>query len=569
MKRYLLASAVMIAFVPFKAQAAQIDAAGAAHLKDVFTKYIKNQEEVQEAAGGLDIVIDGEVTVEPKGEYYAVILPKISLQPSEKLKKTITDASPVPKEGEKPEDTSAVQQDFPAFTFDLGQTAINAIPDDKPGLWKVTIAFPGSMSFGVQDEFSLQVAIGEQNTSGLLHEVSGNLLKLESVLKNVKINASSGGETSEFTIPELGMTANYEDDGQGYISGPSTVRISGMGFDIPEDGGRIDFGSLEVSSILTRYKMISSDEYKNHMIAFNKKMIEFEKSGETGTPPSAEMIDEAIAVIAALCDFEGITATYTLKNFSVKPGASSPAPAQSVNLDTATFGIGLNQLKSDTGELSFKLAYNGVKLDPEPQGFEGIIPDSVNVDLSLAKIPLQSLWATGLNAGKTLAANPEAGAMAGMGLMMQVPMMLSQSGTEIVIKDNAIAGKDYKASLNGQVKADVKALMQFVADLKGRFDGLDGLLARVKEKASDPNHPNAYELNDVASQLEMLKGYGAPSAGPDGKQGYDFDIKVTPDGKATVNGKDIMGGAEGTAQNAPEAQTPAAGEGKEGGELPY
>ncbi|MCL4677096.1 MAG: hypothetical protein KJ017_00705 [Alphaproteobacteria bacterium] len=567
MKRYLLASAVMIAFVPFKAEAAQIDAAGAAHLKEVFSKYLKNQEEMNEVSGELDIVFEGDVTVEPKGEYYAVILPKVSFKAGEELKKKIEEAA---AQGANPQDPAAQPAPAPAevlpeFSLDFGQTAINAVPDEKPGLWKMTVALPGTMSFGIANEFAMTATIGEQNTSGLLHEASGNFLKLNSVLKNVKFSVNSAGETNDFMVPEIAMNTNLEDDGQGYVTGPSTVRVSGMSFDVPDENVKISLGALNLVASITRYKLISVDEYKTKFISFGEKMKSLQDAGISGQPPSAAQVEELINAFLAINDFEGMSIKYGLENFEVAATPAADAPAdelKNLKLAAASIGFGIEGIKSDTSSLNMNFGYSGITVDPVPAGYEGVIPDAVNIDLTAGKIPLQSLWAAGMNVGKAVVANPDTGPMAAMGLMMQVPMMLTQAGTEIAVKDNYVNGKDYKATLNGQVKADPAAVMQFIANLNGRFDGLDELLARIKTTAADPNFPNAYEFNDIASQLEMLKQYGAAAAGPDGKPGYNYDIKVTADGKMTINGQDMpMGGP------APGEETPAAGGAEQ--PLPY
>ncbi|MCB1592531.1 MAG: hypothetical protein KDI90_08790 [Alphaproteobacteria bacterium] len=556
MKRYLLASAVMIAFVPFKAQAAQIDAEGAAHLKEVFKNLLQDQKEINEVFGSIEVIYTGEVSVEPKGEYYAVVLPKISFGPGAKLKEAM--GGP---------DAQGTAPEAPAFSMDLGQAAINAVPDDKQGYWKMTVALPSSMSFGVANEMAMNINIGEQNTSGLFHEASGNFLKMNSLLKDVKFSMTANGSTHDFAIPEFKVNTNLEEDGQGHVSGPTTIRASGMQFDIPDEHAKVSLGALQLNANISKYRLIPMSEYKAKIMTFGEKLASFEKAAETGQPPSATEIEEMINAALALNDYEGINFAYSLENleFAANPPQDDFKQGEDIkNLKIASgiFGMGLEGLKSETASLNVNFSYSGVSVEPTPQGYEGIIPDSAKFDVTAGKIPLQSIWTAGMNAGKAALANPDTGPMAAMGLMMQVPMMLTQAGTEISVKDNFVNAKDYKATLNGNVKADVSAIMQFVADFKGRFEGLDGLLAKAQANANNPDMPNAYEFQDIASQLSMLKEYGAASG-----NGYDFDIKVTPDGKATVNGKEIplMGGGAGgpPMQN----QDPAAG--GDDSQLPY
>ncbi len=576
MKRYLLASAIIITFVPLKAQAVQIDAAGADHLKQVFTNLLNDQKEINEAFGTVDVIYTGEVAVTPQEGYYTVTLPKVEI----KLDESLATPPAAPQDPAQAQQTPPAAPAAPGFVFDLGQTAINAIPDEKPGNWKMTVALPGTLSMKIADEMALNINIGQQNTAGLFNESYGYFTKMDSLLKDVKFNIVTGGQTHDFAIPELSMKSNLEDDG-GYLTGPTTIRASGLAFDIPEEHANIKIGALQVDAGFKKYKAIPSSEYKTKMIAYGQKLKGM--MDNPGAPPNGAQIEELIDSVLAFSDFEGMDVRYSLENLDIaanppqddfKPGED----LKGLKIAGAFMGFGLDQVKSESGTVSFSFGYNDVAVDPTPPGYEGIIPNAVNVGFTANKIPMQSLWANGMNTMKAVSANPEMGAMAGMGLVMQLPMMLTQAGTEITVKDNYVRGSEYKASLDGTVKADAAAVMQFVSSFKGQFDGLDELLTKVQANANNPNFPNAYEFNDIAMTLKSMKDMGQAGTAADGKSSYTFDIQVGADGKATINGKDIpmgmgapMGGpgmSPGMEQPAaPPAQNPAAGD--EGQPLPY
>ncbi len=586
MKRYLLASAIIITFVPFKAQAAQIDAAGADHLKKVFTNLLNDQKEINEAFGTVDVIYTGEVAVEPKGEYYAVTLPKVEIKLDESLAAQVP--PPAPQDPAQAQQTPPPAPAAPGFVFDLGQTAINAIPDEKPGNWKMTVALPATLSMKIADEMAININIGQQNTAGLFNESYGYFTKMDALYKDLKFNVVSAGQTHDFAIPELSMKSNLEDEG-GYLTGPTTIRASGLAFDIPEEHASIKLGALQVDAGLKKYKALPSGEYKAKMIAYGQKLKTM--IDNPSAPPSGAQIEEIVNSVLGFSDFEGMDVRYSLENLDIaanppqddfKPGED----LKGLKIAGAFLGFGLDQIKSESGTVSFNFGYNDVAVDPIPPGYEGIIPNAVNLGFTANKIPMQSLWTNGMNSVKAISANPEMGAMAGMGLLMQLPMMLTNAGTEITVKDNFVRGPEYKAALDGTVKADASAAMQFISSFKGQFDGLDELLTKVQANANNPNFPNAYEFNDIAMTLQSMKDMGQAGTGADGKSSYAFDIQVGADGKATINGKDIpmggMGGAPmggpgmpppGMEQPAappaqsPDNQTPAAGD--EGQPLPY
>ncbi|MCB1680514.1 MAG: hypothetical protein H6858_02515 [Rhodospirillales bacterium] len=566
MKRYLLASAILITFVPFKAQAAEIDATGAEHLKQVFTNLLNDQKEISKSFGTFDVVYTGEVAVEPKGEYYAITLPKVEIKLDESLMAQAPPAPQDPAQAQTPPATPPASE----FVFDLGQTAINAVPDEKPGYWKMTVALPATLSMKIADEMAMNINIGKQNTAGLFHEEYGYFTKMDALYQDVKFNIVSMGQTTDFTIPELSMKSNLEEEEGGLLTGPTTVRASDFSFNIPDEHAMIKIGALQLDAGLKRYKAMPSGEYKTKMIEYGQKLKSMTEN--PSQPPSGAQIEEIVNSILGFSDFEGMNVRYSLENLDIsadppKDDFRPDEPLKALKIGSAFVGFGLDQLKSETGSFNFGFGYNDVMVDPVPPGYEGIIPNAVNIDVKANKIPIQSIWTSSMNTVKAVAQNPEMGTMAGMGLLMQLPVMLTQAGTEIEVKDNYVGSPEYKASLNGNVKADATAAMQFVANFKGQFDGLDELLTKVQANANNPKLPNAYEFNDIANQLQSMKSMGQQGTGANGKSSYAFDIQVSPDGKATINGKDIPGMGPMGAGQAPGSETPAAGD--EGQAMPY
>ncbi len=528
MKKYLLATAAIFAIVPFQARAVEVDDAGADHLKQVFTELLEDQKEINSAINHIDIIYSGDVKVEPKGTYYAITLPHVKIKLDDDI-------------AGNPAANPAVPKDAEAFNVDLGITAINAMPDEEPGRWKMTVAIPATISVNNGSDFSMKMNVGSQNTAGLFNENYGYFTKLDSTLKDIKFNISSMGDNVSFGLGDIVIKSNLEEDGQGYLSGPTSVKLGNLSFDIPEEKVDINVGAIRVVSDIKKYKALSRAEYKEKMLALGDKLKSLDDNNNSGAapkPPSPDQVEDLLNSIFSLSDFEGVNVRYGIENL----GVTSQNPNDnfnSIKVGNGFFALGLGNLKSEEGSFNIGMGYSGVAIDPMPQGYQGILPDAVNIALSAQKIPMQSIWTLLTNTAKGVSENPDMAQMAGFGLLMKLPMMLSQAGTQIVINNNYIKSPVYKIALDGTITADMNAVTNVVADLKGKFDGLDEVLGLAQASANNPNVPDAGKFRSIVGQLGMLKSFGKAGTSPDGKSSYSYDIKMTPDGKMLVNGQDM------------------------------
>ena len=150
-------SLLLIILMPVSPALAAADAQGAQELKAMFNKLIERQKDAYKISG-TEFRTTGDVMVEPAGNYYAITLPNI----------TTLDAN-----GSRAE---------------LGMIAINAIPSDVDGQWKMSIAWPSPITFiNKQGKPELKIDIGAQRMAGLFDKRMENFIKMDAAYQNVRV----------------------------------------------------------------------------------------------------------------------------------------------------------------------------------------------------------------------------------------------------------------------------------------------------------------------------------------------------------------------------------------------
>jgi hypothetical protein len=168
-----------------------------------------------------------------------------------------------------------------------------------------------------------------------------------------------------------------------------------------------------------------------------------------------------------------------------------------------------------------------------------VVPQDLKFKVRAEKIPVKTLSDLGTNTMTAIAENPEMMQMAGFGMAMKLPAILSQAGTRIVIEDNYMKNALYHAALKGQITADINAVGSAVGKINGVFEGLDALYALASQNAENTALKDAAEFKDLMRNLDMLKSYGTPGTGPNGKPAYVYEFELTPQGKFLLNGQEM------------------------------
>lgn len=486
---------------PVHAAAPPINAEGAAKLKATFEKILTYQKNAVDPAGKVKLEYDGDVMVEQAGTYYAVTLPHARI--------TYPDGS----------------------HLDIGMISVNASPHDVPGQWKMAVAIPTPIILmDAKQTQAIKVDIGAQKAAGIWDENLENFAKLDAEYKNITVSNPASGFTMQ--LPEMKILYDFASGNDGRWSGPGhfvarnlVAGVNGQGIKVADINA--DFG-------IEGYNPAILKDYR----AFLKTFMDEKSKEAPGTPPDSakttQLADKLMQLI--LNSSNGLKADYRVSGVELTRTAPGGTP-EAVKIDKAFFGMDMNGFQNDKVSLGLKLGYDGFGINPPPPGYEGVLPSTSNIDVAFHNIPARQIAELAKNTLESSIQQPALAQMAGLSLLMKAPAILSQAGTYMDIKNNYIGNDDYRFEINGQAKADINAVTNATADIKGSFRGLDGLLAKVKAIATDLKNPGAPNAQAMSRTLETLKTYGKAQPGPDGQPVYMYDFTLDAKGQMLLNGK--------------------------------
>lgn len=480
--------------------AATIDQAGADKLKASLQKQLDFQKKLNEAFSidhSLKVIYEGDLTVTPDAEFYAVTLPKISIKG---------------KNEENKEET-----------LDLGVMTANAIPTENDGEWKMMSALPQTLKFGEGEE-NVEINIGGQTIAGVYSDMYG-FTKVNFTLQDVTLK--SKGVDSGLKLGGLKYIVNLDQNEDKTFSGPLQLSVDNFDFADPEKKDHVKLDNIQLKGNTIKLVVPTVDEMSQKLDKFTK---EFEESSkiEAPTEQDFQQLFTMLSEIYTL-NFEGFDFAYSLKNLKVTPGEGSTELPASITLTDGVFGLKAYDVKSDSGSLALQFGYSGLSVDAPDSPDSEITPTDMNIDLKADKVPYNALVALGTNATSMISASPEMAQMAAMATVFKLPAVLAQAKSEITISNTYAKNPNYDATLDGKFIADMTAIMSVTGKLMGVFTGLDRLIEMV---AASPNS------QDLIEPLNALKAAGKTT----GNGAYTYDIEITADGRILINGNDAGAG---------------------------
>lgn len=484
-----------IALLGTPAFAADINPAGAEKLKAVMENFIANQKKNAELDGQTKISYEGNVLVEPAGDYYAVTLPY----------------------------TKVMHPD--GSHLNIGMISINASPSTKSGQWKMRVAIPTPITLqDAQNADLSRINIGSQDAAGLWDESLQNFTTLNATYKNITMNSKEGS----FSVPEALVKYDFKQDKNNKWSGPGSIVISNLEANSVVNQTKASIAKTAIDFSMDRYDSNAINTYREKAAALAK------------TVSAQPSLEQKLAIYDLVSDMlmnsgNGMKMTYNIEGMNL---VKSGTDAHTVTLPKLSFGLDMDGFLTGKANMAVRGNYDGLSITPPPSGYEGIIASQSNVDITINSIPFKDIVQLGRN---TLAAaqNPQMSQMAGISFMFKVPALLSQAGTFATIKNTRLGNSDYEVTLDGTVRADIAAANSMTADAKSTFRGLLPLLARVKKQAVSAPPENAQKLQGLAKQLETYKQYAKEETPVGGVTKHSIDIQMNQQGQTLLNGKPL------------------------------
>ncbi len=503
---------VILAFsLPGAAHAAKIDAEGAAHLKKVFEDIIAYQKSASELTKGNQVLFQGDVAVEPADKYYAVTLPHISI--------SYADGS----------------------RLELGIISINAVPHDREGEWKMTTALPTPIiMFDKSGKPQLQCDIGSQLSVGIWNERVDYFTKLDARYQNVKIESTDG--KIKAMLPEIEILYDLSEDEQGRWSGPIQTVIRGAAVDFPATGGAIAMKEAKMAVRMFSYIPQAVKDYKEKLMA----MAEAGSDGKVSQQHVAGIYNMVTELLSSAGD--GFTAQYEVTGLDVKhpaakkdsgaqPDATAATPLETLHFDKLSMGFDLTGFLKSQVKMALRFGFEGYRPPlTDRESTRRITPTRARLDVEFNNIPFQKIVALG---GDSIAAKPGEDPTRMTSLAMQLPALLSESGTTIDFANNHFGNDVYNITTDGKIKADNAAVNKVTADIQLRATGLDQLKADLAEEGDDPLNEKAAEFQKIAAQIQILQVMSEKKTDDKGNPLHVLNFVMNQKGEMLVNNQDI------------------------------
>lgn len=511
----LLATALFI--LPCHAQAATIDAAGAAQTKKVIQDAIDLQLRMTQSTGQ-GLKMDGEIEVTPKGSYYEVKLPNLAMASTEN------------------------------GNLNIGTVMMNVTPADN-GDYLASVALPSSMRLtDAAGAEKMTVKLGSQKFSGVWRPSLETFTKMDAEYKDLTATLSQMATGSEgpmmMTIGSVRTIVNMTESGENTWSGPRTTVME-----------KIDIRpSTNSTSRITLAKLVAGMEYDKVDLSIAKTIKDQlrQKLNSTESVPSPQEAQELFkATMGDMNTFpNGVKNSFEVTgvNVDILPTPRNGEPVGEplkFTLASARGSSVFNNIKAEKGDARFLLNLTGLDVIQSAAELKGLIPTAANFDITMNNLPMKEMAMTFINIiGDTMqsslaaqdGATDAATRLKTQQAMLAIPQQLKTAGSSIVVKDTYVNAPTVNSTLEGQFTALPTAAMIAAGDMTLKIRGLEEVIAQLK--AASENTPNP-KAAGYAQALILLQMAGQMTQGEDGKPLRTYKLEVTPDGKVLMNGAPI------------------------------
>ena len=500
-KRFLtfFVSLMLLAGLDSAARAEPANESGAQKLKSIFENQIRYQKVFTGLGEKATLEFDGNVTVEPSGDFYAVTLPYVKI---------------VYPNGNH---------------LDLGMISINASAHEIPGQWKMSAAIPTPLvMFDSADRQVMRLSIGGQRFAGIWDEGLEYFAKLDANYKDVAIESAT--PLFSHKISEVQARYDFAKDETGKWSGPGFVALIGTTINFNNGVTTGSIGEIKARFDLDRYDPVALTDYREKLMAMA------ENQSNTAAPVSGNHVTALYNMVldAITNTGNGFTSEYSIKDVNIIH------PRGTVKMGNGYLGLDLSGFSTDQVKLSSRFGYNKFSIIPPPPGYEDLQPENMNLDVTIENLPFKQLAELGRNTLQAGLAGPEASQLAGLSLMIKLPAIMAQAGTFMTFKDNHVGNNLYKVDLNGTVRSDISAVNSFTANARATFVGLDKVLAKAQVQGANPNNKDAKSFRELSRTLEILKSVAKTETNENQQFVHVFEFTVNPQGQMLLNGQDFM-----------------------------
>lgn len=481
--------ALAILFFATTAQAQNFTEAGADEIKTEIQSWLDQQialatphKTTGAVVTGDHIETTGALTVTPEEGYYAAKLPFITLRLAD---------------GER---------------FDIGQIALNIIPDEDNNLWRVTMALPKTMSlFDAAEEPQLKLTLGQQHFGGLWDPSRHIYIRYDGDYHDLKIERQDPSQVS--SIGRVQMMQNLQPAAEmvDLYSGPMNASFSDINLALPSIG-RLKIESLSTENLYHQVPLFDSNNFQKQLL-------------EAQTTPAAEL-SKIFTSFSGLLDLLPASIASNLGIRNLEFTGTDDFAGQHFTMSGFSFMLDADHLKSDAARVSLSYSIDDFEVTGFEESQRDYLPSSGQVSLDISNLALQSIIPQFDNSGDTPSeGDPELSDM-------NIPQLLAEHGVTISLDGTRLHSEKMDTNIYGTLRGTPDAANLFTGNIRIGVRGLDQATLDLQRMIkADPDNKDFLQQLFLASTV--AQGLGQP--GPDGMIRF-YDFEFLEDGQVTLNG---------------------------------
>lgn len=432
-----------------------------------------------------------------------------------------------------------VRLEYPGgMSMDFGSLSVRARPLKPSGQWDMTMTIPSPLSL-VDDggREILRVDIGVQDISARWSGDSQFFTAMSAAYKDVQLT----GEDAAFVANIANSSVRYDltkgDDAT--WSGPFDFDLEKIAVTFGNTGAGLTIGQMKGSSVLDAYNAAAQSKYQEALSVFSRAVAD---APAPGTDAADSLMQDIKAFQGALFDFvmnwgHGFTSTYSFSDTLVQIPPGALGQGHNIHLDEIVSEALVENTHTDKAVISLKSRYSGLEAKTLMEDKAVFFPEAAGLSVTVKDFPFQTLLSTGQKTLQSVQDNPGMKELAGMSFMMQIPALLLQAGTSILIKNTFIENTTYKADIAGHIKALPGAPHGVGTHLKSTISGLDTVLAAAEKEAASGK--NARSFQKLADALTKIKALARPETPENGETVYTLEFTMDQRGQILLNGQNI------------------------------
>jgi hypothetical protein len=297
-------------------------------------------------------------------------------------------------------------------TIRLGTIEADMTPQ-SPDVYGVAMTLPNLIT--VADETGAEIGhatVGESSFTGTWAPLTGGYLDQKLKLADLVVTFPDTGFEARAALAAYEAALTPSSDSK--VTGPSAFLLDGLTISDGQGHDIIRLGSLAGTSAVRALD-------RTAMLKLNQGFMALGEAGQPnadGTP--AEPLDLSFLPTAIGDIIADASTDVTLENLTI----ADPTGAGVVVIDRLAFASGVSDLDANLARLDLSYRHDGLQATGEAAS--PLVPDAVNLEIDVERLPAARLYVMTVAAGAMAAVAPDA---AGSQALAQLPALFAQSAT--------------------------------------------------------------------------------------------------------------------------------------------